>query len=207
MARISELHYSDVYAASSGVVEFLEVALRPNEDPADFTVSFYQANGTVGVEIPLNDPGVQTTIDPDNSELIYEISADFFNIRLTDPDGGGSNNYDAYGLVNTDTSTVVDFYDIGGGTQKITASNGLAAGATSENLPVIVGPNSTTTTLQCNQPNPDTLVYEAVALGDSGIVCFAKGTLIDTPNGVVSIETLSAGDLVNTTDNGPCPVR
>lgn len=207
MARISDLHYSNALAASSGVAEFLEVALRPNEDPADFTVSFYQANGNVGIEIPLDDPGVQTSIDPENGELIYVISADFFNIRLTDPDGGGSNNYEAYALVNTDTSTVVDFYDIGGGTQNILANNGLAAGATSVNLPVVVGPNSTTTTLQFNQPNPDTLVYEAIGPGDTGLACFVKGTLIDTPNGVVSIDTLSVGDLVNTLDDGPCAVR
>lgn len=181
--------------------------MRLDENPADFTVYFYQANGTVGVEIPLCDPGVQTSIDPDSSELIYVILVNFFNIRLTDPDGSGSNNYEAYALVNTDTSTVVDFYDIGEGTQNITANNGIAVGATSENLPVIDELNSKTMTLQLNQPNPDRLVYEAVAPGDSGIACFAKRTLIDTPNGVVSIEFLSAGDLVNTIDNGPCPVR
>ncbi|MEP5153693.1 Hint domain-containing protein [Planktotalea sp.] len=207
MARISELHYSNAYAASSGVAEFLEVALNPSEDPADFTVSFYQANGTVGIEIPLTHPDVQTSVDPDNGELIYVISADDFPIFLTDPDGGGSTNYEAYALVNTDTSTVIDFYDIGGGTQNILASNGLAAGSTSENLPVVVGPDSTTTTLQFNQPNPDTLVYDAVGPGDTGLACFTKGTLIETPNGPVRIDALGVGDLVNTIDNGPSPIR
>ncbi|MGH1577327.1 Hint domain-containing protein [Planktotalea sp.] len=207
MARISELHYSNAYAASSGVSEFLEVALNAGEDPADFTVSFYEANGTVGIEIPLTHPDVQTSIDPDNGEQIFVISADFFPIYLTDPNGGGSGNYEAYALVNTDTSTVVDFYDIGGGTQNIVAVDGLAAGATSENLPVVVGPNSTTTTLQFNQPDPDTLVYEAVNPGDSGLACFTKGTMIDTPNRPVAIETLCVGDLVSTIDNGACAVR
>jgi len=47
MARISELHYSNAYASASGVAEFVEVALAPGEDPADFTVSFYDADGTV----------------------------------------------------------------------------------------------------------------------------------------------------------------
>lgn len=37
--------------------------------------------------------------------------------------------------------------------------------------------------------------------------CFVKGTLIDTPNGKVKIEDLSAGDLVLTRDNGAQPLR
>lgn len=207
MARISELHYSNAYAASSGVSEFLEVALDPSEDPADFTVSFYQDSGNVGVEIGLDDPGVQVSIDPDNGEVIYIISADFFNIRLTDPDGGGSNNYEAYALTNTDTSTVIDFYDIGGGTQNILALDGLAAGATSDNLPVLVGPNSTTTTLQFNQPDPGTLTHATVGAGDTGLACFAEGTRLDTPDGPRRIERLRPGDMVLTRDDGPQPVR
>lgn len=37
--------------------------------------------------------------------------------------------------------------------------------------------------------------------------CFVKGTLIDTPNGKVKIEDLSAGDLVLTRDHGAQPLR
>lgn len=207
MARISELHYSNAYARASGVSEFLEVSLGPNEDPADFTVSFYQANGNVGVEVRLDNPWVQVSVDPENGEIVYVISADFFNIRLTDPDGGGSNNYEAYALTNTSTNEVIDFYDIGGGTQNITANNGAAAGAVSDNLPVLVGPNSTTTTLQFNQPNPDVLTYGTVSPGDSGMACFAAGTLIDTASGERPIELVRPGDLVMTRDNGLQPVR
>lgn len=207
VARISELHYSNAYARTSGVSEFLEVSLGPNENPADFTVSFYQANGNVGIEVQLDDPGVQISVDPDNGEIVYVISADFFDIRLTDPDGGGSNNYEAYALTNTSTNDVVDFYDIGGGTQNITANNGAAAGATSDNLPVLVGPNSTTTTLQFNQPDPDVLTYGTVNPGDSGLACFAAGTLIDTASGERPVEMIKPGDLVMTRDDGLQPVR
>ncbi|MEW9919039.1 Hint domain-containing protein [Marimonas sp. MJW-29] len=38
-------------------------------------------------------------------------------------------------------------------------------------------------------------------------VCFAKGTLIETPSGPVFIESLSEGDLVNTLDDGPQEIR
>ncbi len=209
MARISELHYSNAYANSSGIAEFLEVALQPSEDPADFTVSFYQANGTVGEEIGLDHPDVQVSIDPDNGEVIYVISADYFNIRLTDPDGGGSNNYEAYALTDSSTMpvTVVDFYDIGGGTQNITAVDGLAAGATSDNLAVLVGPNSTTTTLQFNQPNPDTLTHDTESSGDTGIACFVEGTMIETPEGPITIEDLHEGMQVLTRDAGAQSIR
>ena len=38
-------------------------------------------------------------------------------------------------------------------------------------------------------------------------VCFAAGTLLRTPNGDQRVETIKAGDLVNTLDHGPQPVR
>ncbi len=207
MARISELHYSNAYARNSGVEEFLEVALGPGDDPADFTVSFYQNDGNVGIEITLDDPSVVVTPDPDNGEITYLISAADFPILLTDPDGGGSTNYEAYALTNTVTNTVIDFYDIGGGTQNILAQNGVAAGAVSDNVPVLVGPNATTTTLQWNQPDPDTLTYGTVNPGDTGLACFVKGTRVDTPFGARAIETLNVGDYVNTVDDGPQQVR
>lgn len=39
------------------------------------------------------------------------------------------------------------------------------------------------------------------------VICFATGTLIDTPGGFRAIETLAEGDLVLTLDHGPQPVR
>ena len=39
------------------------------------------------------------------------------------------------------------------------------------------------------------------------IVCFTRGTMIDTPDGEVAIEDLAEGDLVMTRDNGAQPLR
>jgi hypothetical protein len=39
------------------------------------------------------------------------------------------------------------------------------------------------------------------------IICFADGTLIDTPRGAVPVERLRPGDMVTTLDNGPQPLR
>ncbi|QBY02162.1 Hint domain-containing protein [Rhodophyticola sp. CCM32] len=208
MARISELHYSNAFASQTGISEFLEVALSPGEDPADFSVGFYQSNGNQGVAISLADPGVQVTFDPDTNETLYVISADNFNIRLTDPDGGGSNNYEAYALVDTSSggAGVVDFYDIGGGTSNITALDGVAQGAVSENIPVPTSANSATYSIQFNQPDPGTVSYEEIGAGDSGIICFAAGTLIETTQGPRPVERLRPGDLVLTEDAGPQPL-
>lgn len=39
------------------------------------------------------------------------------------------------------------------------------------------------------------------------VVCFARGTLIETPSGPRAVETLREGDLVNTLDDGPQEIR
>ncbi|WP_299425039.1 Hint domain-containing protein [uncultured Shimia sp.] len=207
MARISELHYSNAYAQRSGVEEFLETALAYGEDPGDFVVSFYQADGSVGIEIPLTHPNVQASIDPDTNEQVLLISASHFPILLTDPDGRGSGNYEAYALTNSSTGEVVDFYDIGGGTQNILAIDGAAAGATSENLSVLTSPSSTTTSIQFNQPTPDQRTDAAIGAGDTGVACFVGGTRIRTEVGYQLINTLCEGDLIWTRDNGLQPVR
>ncbi len=41
----------------------------------------------------------------------------------------------------------------------------------------------------------------------SGIPCYAPGTLIDTPDGPRTVESLRPSDLVNTLDHGPQPIR
>ena len=46
----------------------------------------------------------------------------------------------------------------------------------------------------------------AVAQNEN-IICFTKGTYIQTPTGERRIETLRAGELVVTLDNGPQPMR
>ena len=213
MARISEMHYSNTFTASTGVDEFLEVALTTTEqlNPENFTVSFYQADGTVGYELSLDNfvavSESSLTFDANAKEWVYVISAADYPIFLTDPDGSQSNIYEAYAITNTNTGTVEDFYDIGGGTTNITALDGEAAGATSVNVPTPVGPESTTTSIQFLRPNFDTVVYGAPTPGDSGVVCFASGTLLDTPLGPRPVQELQVGDLVVTQDRGPQPIR
>lgn len=49
-------------------------------------------------------------------------------------------------------------------------------------------------------------VFSSV-VSDLLVVCFSKGTLIETPDGPRYVETLRMGDLVNTLDDGPQPIR
>ncbi|MEM6619315.1 MAG: Hint domain-containing protein [Pseudomonadota bacterium] len=206
MARISEMHYSNAYANQSGVQEFLEVSLATTEDPADFSVSFYQDDGSLYLTVPLDDPGVIVTYDPDSNENVYVIDGDVFNVRLTDPDGSGANNTEAYALTNDDTGEVVDFYDLGGGTTEITATEGPALGATSRNIPLPTVPDLSTYSVQFNQPNPDQVELAALSRSSSGMVCFGAGTRVATPGGWRRVEDLAPGDLVETLDAGARPL-
>mgnify|MGYP000025002934 CR=1 FL=1 len=43
--------------------------------------------------------------------------------------------------------------------------------------------------------------------GNPGVVCYAPGTMIDTPDGPRAVETLKPGDLVMTLDHGPQAIR
>lgn len=45
-----------------------------------------------------------------------------------------------------------------------------------------------------------------IAVSDFGPTCFTPGALIDTPDGQRLIETLKAGDMVDTLDHGPQPL-
>ncbi len=55
-----------------------------------------------------------------------------------------------------------------------------------------------------NNPNPGGVGFDVVI---PDVVCFTAGTLIRTPDGEVLIETLVPGDLVDTLDHGPQPLR
>jgi hypothetical protein len=218
MARISELHYSDAYAGGAGGTEFVEVALQPGEDPADFVIGLYNNNGTVGQEIRLTDVGVTSQVDPENGEIVYLLDGGVFGFTLTDPDNGVNTSYEGIALTNTTTNELVNFYDISGdgGTPdpQITALDGVAAATgpagtivSDQLVPPDGDPNLAGYTIQFNQPNPTTPSFIPVTRFDTGPACFVAGTDVMTPSGPVAVEHLRAGDLVLTRDHGPQLLR
>lgn len=58
--------------------------------------------------------------------------------------------------------------------------------------------------VQLNSMTGDNYGGVFTGLANIGFVCFAPGTRIETPYGERLVETLRAGDLVTTLDNGPC---
>ncbi|WP_313351222.1 Hint domain-containing protein [Paracoccus sp. (in: a-proteobacteria)] len=56
-------------------------------------------------------------------------------------------------------------------------------------------------------PIDDTTGADNQLIMDDAIVCFTRGTLISTPKGLRKIEDLRLGDLAETLDHGPQPIR
>lgn len=203
MARISEIHYSDAVEASTGTSEFVEVALGAGEDPNDFLISLYEDDGSVGLQVSLNDPLIKTFIDEDSGEQVFVISSDDFDFSLSDATSDDDNNFEAVALTNTETDETLDFYDIGGG-GNVVATDGAAAGETSETVQGVDESNDES--VQFNNPNPETQRNRELSEGESSN-CFTPLTMIMTPDGERPAGELKVGDLVLTIDRGPQPIR
>lgn len=198
MAFISEIHYLNSVANSTGTAEFAEVTLSPAEfaNASDFVLATYQTDGTVRTEVNLGT--LTPTLDPDTGYYVYEIVT-----PITAPNHtGGTNEAEAVALVDIGPSGdgVISFYDIAGGTTAITAVEGPATGATSATIPQAAsGTQSIQFDIYGNR------IDGALDQGSS-VVCFNRGTLIETPGGQVPVEALRPGDLVKTLAGGFQPL-
>jgi Hint domain-containing protein len=195
MPFISEIHYQNSYASSSGVNEFVEVTLSPDEyaRAADFDLTTYQTDGTVRETFNLGD--LTPVLDPDTGYYVYTMST-----NVTAPDHTtGTNEAEALALTDSTLPDPVSFYDLGGGTTNITATEGPASGATSTNISTPASGNSIQFDYYGNR-------LDGTLDQDSSVVCLTNGSLIDTPKGPCLIEDLCVGDLVKTL-NGAQPIR
>jgi hypothetical protein len=193
MAFISEINYQNAYSPP----EFVEVSISPAEFArvGDFTIATYQSTGAVRSTVNLST--LTPTIDPVTGWYVF-----VFETPVTSPDHTtGTNEAEAVALVDAgSTPSLLSFYDIGGGTTAITATNGPALGATSVNIPN--APSNASIQFDVNGNRIDGPKTPGVS-----VTCLTAGSLIDTPTGPRPIETLVAGDLVQTLDNGPQPLR
>ncbi|MEP2532333.1 choice-of-anchor L domain-containing protein [Shimia sp.] len=125
--------------------------------------------------------------------------------------------------INPDASKTVDLLsnDTGTGTLTITHVNGQLAVV---GVPIVLANGQSITlnadgTVTIDADSDEEIVNFTYTIDDGngntdvGFVsvnqapCFVSGTLISTPNGEVPIEYLNAGDLVDTLDHGPQPIR
>ncbi len=177
---------------------------------------------TLSVSAPV-DPGVENTIKIgvadvwdgayDTNMMIAGGSAQAALVATDDQANIGLNSSKTLDVLDNDSTT--------GGTMTITHINGNA---------VSVGSNVTLTSGQTVTLNADgTLTVQSdgdeetayftyttengLGQSDTAIVqvnqmpCFVAGTRIETPDGPKDVETLRAGDLVLTLDDGPQPIR
>ncbi|MFT4999662.1 MAG: hypothetical protein ACI8YI_001825 [Paracoccaceae bacterium] len=130
MSFISEIHYQNGYAGSSGVDEFVEVTLSPEEfaRASDFDLTTYQTDGTVRETFNLGD--LTPVLDPDTGFYVYTMTT---NVTLPDHTTG-VNEAEAVALTDNTLTDPVSFVDIGGGTTGIVATEGPAIGATSTTI-------------------------------------------------------------------------
>ncbi len=196
MAFISEIHYRNTVAQSTGVAEFIEISASPADLAriADFTVATYQDNGTVAQVFNLG--ALTGTIDPATGWTIFRIPT-----PVTDPNHlSGAGEAEALALIDAAAwPTVQTFVDIGGGTTGITAVNGPAAGAASVNIPAATGASI--------QFDVHGTRIDGPLTEGSSVVCLTGGTLIATPAGDRPIDDLVVGDLVDTWDGPAQPIR
>lgn len=151
------------------------------------------------------------------------LSPDWYPVSINDNDADFSDNDSSQTLNGTQT---VDGVSYGGGTRveaeysmvlsdgtnqwtvvAFNVNNSSPAFGTVEGLAFIGGPGGF-------PPAGVTLTVLSAAEGPSFAaadyatpICFAAGTLIDTPDGPRPIEDIAVGDLVDTLHDGPQPVR
>jgi hypothetical protein len=198
LAFISEIHYRNGVASQTGVSEYVEVSVHPDDlgRLGDFTVVTYQADGSVAQSINL--AGLTGTVDPATGWYVFQLST-----PVTDPDhilGAGEAEAVAF-IDSAAPNPVQSFVDIGGGTTAIVATQGPAVGETSQNIPAAAsGAQSIQFDVYGNR-------VDGPLTQGSSVICLTQGTLIDTPDGDRKIEDLAIGDRVRTYDNGVQPIR
>lgn len=180
-AYISEISYGGNFN-----VDFVEIRVPAGTDVSAYSVTTYTYTGSVEATFSFGAP--TASMSGSDIYVFDSATAGFTNINMND----------AVALVD-DTGSVLQFVSFAGST--VTASGGPADGATSTEIGTATGSKS----LQSDDGGSS--YYTQSSPNKGTVPCYAAGTLIDTPNGQRSVETLKIGDLVQTLDHGPQPIR
>lgn len=64
-----------------------------------------------------------------------------------------------------------------------------------------------TASLNDSDPSNDLITADTFTFPSTNVICFTRGTRLETPRGSIPIEELTEGELVHTLDHGPQPIR
>lgn len=178
-------YISEVNPRGAAANRFIEVRVDEGTDTSNMHLVFYDVSGNA-----LSTIGLGTVNWTENGNDIYlSMGAD-----------SPLNTTGVRGYALTDGTDVLQFISLNGA---ITATNGLAAGHTSTSYAAPPSGSS----LQSDDVGQTYYVQSVPNPGHAPPVCFAPGTLIDTPDGPRAVEALCPGALVNTLDHGPQAIR
>ncbi len=181
-AYISEIKYSTEDS------NFIEVAVPTGTDVSGYSIYIYDSSGTLSEG---DDGGSPFSLGTVQNTIFGK------NVYVVDPGEDTLGSSGAVALVD-ETGTVIQFISFNGNT--VTATEGPASGQTSTNIGSATG----STTLQSTDGGAS---YSPVTESRGTIPCYAPGTLIVTPRGLRAAEDMQMGDLVDTLDAGPLPIR
>jgi hypothetical protein len=140
-----------------------------------------------------------TLIEVTDDDLVFdEVDASQVLTNAVNIDGdalaAGTSINTAYDLINTTTGHKVTSFHFGGDGYQQGAVDGMVS-----TEPLLPG-----TTYTFNRARTS---HQRNNEYDDYVACFCTGTKIETTRGHVSVEDLQAGDLVETLDRGPQPVK
>ena len=218
MPYISEIHF--LTGDASVEAEFLEITLRPGEDPADYTISFYDVDGALKTTLTATDPNSGSTAnilsngevnlsslvglpDPDNSDFtVYIISGTASGSHLFNGATSGGTEANYVSVYDVTSSSLVQAYGVMSNPTRV-LSGGVADGETATQASPSTWPSSG------NSIQFDAFgnIYTAARTSGDAVTCFDERTRILTPKGERSLHNLRVGDLVETLDHGAQPIR
>ena len=162
-------------------------ALNLTGDPA-IEITFVPSgiNGDILLEYSGGgvDPDTQVQIDGVDYDFVFELSADLPTLNKD----GAQQVPDQFEGTVTYLITVQD-YPTTGETTRLTFL-----------------PEETATQAEMDDFGNGAIDLQNIDTTTPGVVCFASGTRLETPDGARAIETLKVGDHVATVDFGPLPI-
>ena len=179
-------HITEVDYDGGAGSNFVEIAVPASIDTSGYTLVVYDKDGTIIETFSLGDP-VSTTAGK-NAYLLDDNTPNWIDIH----------NDEALALVD-DSGAVLQFIAF---KDPVTAVEGPASGLSATQVGEHSGGDKSLVSSDGGTS------YAPTETSDPGVIpCYAPETMIATPTGPRTVESLRPGDLVTTLDHGPQAIR